>query len=89
MDRCTDKDVIQKIVQRIKRCPFLLSLKWHFSSSLNGVHIVLWCNRRCDDCRLVFDDPVRYSADRGTRLVFERDVLFTEKKRMRLSDIFK
>lgn len=48
------------------------------SDSLKGYHLLFYCSKDCDDCRLVFDDQERYARDRK-RPWWSRNVLFDRK----------
>ena len=73
---------VGEILDKIVECSDLYSLRTEISSSTNGVHLILYCCRDCDLCRLVFDDPVRYAKDLQ-RPVYSRNVLFESKLRVK------
>lgn len=66
------------LMDKIKRCPFLVRARVRESASGSGYHIELWCNWDCDLCRLVYDSPRRFGKDLG-RPVWSRDVLWQNK----------
>lgn len=62
----TDKEflfiVLSKIIRRNNRFSCLAKIEVT-PSSLKGYHIKLYCKKKCDLCRLVFDDDIRYFYD--------------------------
>mgnify|MGYP000005721446 CR=1 FL=1 len=73
---CT-KSFLHYVVNKIKRCPNLLSITLTESNS-KGYHIILRCAVKCDICRLVFDDPERYIRDINRKHIYQ-NVLFQRK----------
>jgi len=79
-----DKETLGRIIYKIWGCRLcgysanLVGVK----DTLKGYHMELRCRGNCELCRLVFDDPVRYSRDLR-RPVFSRDVLFDCKELVR------
>jgi hypothetical protein len=84
VDFYTEKfSAIERIVKKILSCPHLFSFEMRFSPSLNGYHLEFWCLKKCDLCRLVFDDQTRFSADITNRPTSEQNVLFFQKQKIR------
>lgn len=79
IDRNTDKQFINYILEKISKCDKLIDMQISLSNSLNGFHILLNCDISCYLCRMVFDDQLRLDADFDNRASFEQNVLFDEK----------
>jgi len=77
-----DKETLMKIILKIES--MCQGARWgaKITDTLKGYHIEMFCLLDCDLCRMVFDDPVRYSRDLR-RPVFSRDVLFNYKELVR------
>jgi len=58
-----DMEFLKKILQKIARCRHCLKLQYRISTSLSHYHIRILCAKKCDLCRFVFDDSMRYSYD--------------------------
>lgn len=58
----TEKEFINRLIYKISSCQFLYKLTFE-SSKRKGFHFRLWCAKKCDLCRLVFDDQIRYQYD--------------------------
>lgn len=69
-----DEDFINKIFQKIVLCKYLYSLTKKFSA-FKGVHIILICHKKCDICRIVYDDFRRLAYD-SNRPEYARNILF-------------
>jgi hypothetical protein len=79
---------MKRIVWKIFRyCKDLRCADISLSSSLNGYHVELFCNKVCDLCRFVFDDPRRYQYDLY-RPRHKRNVLFRNKLIFRTRDSY-
>lgn len=65
-------EIVAKIMLRKCHGPVAVS------DSNKGYHVAMYCEKRCDDCRLVFDDQERYARDRR-RPWWSRNVLFDRK----------
>jgi hypothetical protein len=48
-------------------------------SNKKGVHLKIFCKIKCDICRFVFDDDIRYSADSKRNKEFI-NIIFDTKK---------
>ena len=48
-------------------------------SALKGVHITLFCNRKCDICRMCYDDFRRFAYDQN-RPEWAKNILFDKKE---------
>lgn len=72
----TDKEIINRILHKILTCDSLIKLNYE-PSKRKGYHFRLWCVKKCDRCRLVFDDAVRFQYDL-MRNFESRDVLAQE-----------
>jgi hypothetical protein len=62
----TDKETIFYTVSNIlnmNRRFHCLAKIYINPSSLKGYHIKLYCKKKCDICRMVFDDDIRYFYD--------------------------
>ena len=56
------RNIVSKILLRNNRFHCLSEIKIT-PSSLKGYHIQLYCKKKCDLCRMVFDDDIRYFYD--------------------------
>lgn len=54
--------VVSKIIMRDRRFHCLSRIELT-PSSLKGYHIRFYCKKKCDLCRIVFDDDMRYFYD--------------------------
>jgi hypothetical protein len=72
------KEKIKRIICKIARCPNLLELVKE-NSNKKGYHLRFYCKIECDKCRLVFDDYIRYDADRTRKKPFT-NIIFDTKK---------
>ncbi len=77
LDFCSKEDLF-RVLFKIAQCPSLLDFEKR-ESFLKGYHVILWCSKSCDVCRLVFDHDSRFAkdCDREPRC---RNVLFTVKR---------
>jgi hypothetical protein len=73
-----DKEKIDRIMEKIKSNPCCYSIHSK-PSSTKGVHIIFRCVKKCDVCRLVFDDMKRYEIDFNREEKF-KNVVFTDKE---------
>jgi len=64
-------------------CPHMRSMVFEHSQN-GGLHVTLWCNKKCDWCRNRYDDPKRWRYDQR-RPERRRNVLFDYKIRRRLA----
>jgi len=72
------KPLLNKIIYKISKCKYLKEIQVRDSRN-KGYHIILYCKRDCDLCRLVFDDQDRYARDLFRKPI-TRNVLFTKSK---------
>src|SRR3990170_5092829 len=72
----TDKELINRIIAKIMKCEFIVDFNFE-PSKQKGYHFRLYCSRKCDMCRLVFDDEIRFAFDQY-RQQYSRDVLTQE-----------
>lgn len=56
------KELAEKIRDKITQCKhcIIISLKL---SNYKGYHIEMYCDKKCDNCRLVYDDFRRFAED--------------------------
>ena len=72
-----NKEFIKRVLEKIiKSCKFLSNFNVRHSA-FKGFHIVLFCERKCDICRMVYDDFRRLAYDLN-RPEYARDILFSE-----------
>jgi hypothetical protein len=76
-----DKANLERILNKISQNKCCLDLKLKDSSN-KGYHILITCDRKCDICRIVFDDQKRLEMDSLRQEKF-RNTLFTEKEYFR------
>lgn len=74
----SDKFNLASIIYKIERNPCCLKLEFKPSDS-KGFHILIICSKKCEDCRIVFDDVRRLEMDMKREEKF-KNVLFTEKE---------
>jgi len=71
-----DKIELARIIGKIFRLKCNKTIK--VRDTYKGYHLIIYCYRDCDLCRLVFDDQDRYTMDlRRPRHL--RNILWTEK----------
>ena len=73
-----DKEYVFNIFKRILRCPYIIDFRVKCSLQ-KGVHIKIFCNKKCELCRIVFDDKIRFAYDQF-RETESQNVLFDEKE---------
>lgn len=69
-----DKEYVGRILEKIGNCKNFINLKIYESKS-KGFHIILFCNKKCDICRMVYDDSTRFYYD-SYRPEWARNILF-------------
>lgn len=77
LDNC-DKEGVERILHKIlgRYCCQGAIVK---PSAHKGSHIILFCSKKCDECRIVFDDTERFRRDMK-RPDRRRNVLFHDYK---------
>lgn len=74
-----DKEFIVRLISKIiVNCKIKNKhlIEWDMKeSNLKGYHFVLLCNRKCDICRMCYDDPKRFNFDQN-RPDYMQNVLF-------------
>lgn len=74
------------ISQIITKVMFLCNYFIYYTisdSSFKGMHIELFCSKKCDICRLCYDDTKRLAYD-SNRPEYARNVLFEKKERVKI-----
>ena len=86
LDYC-DKEGTERILHKIlgRFCCQGAAVK---PSAHKGFHIILFCSKKCDECRFVFDDTERFRRDMK-RPDRRRNVLFHEYKYYTANDLNK
>jgi hypothetical protein len=74
---CT-KEKIEKIYTKIKVCSGCSGIVKE-DSNKKGYHLRFYCKYKCEKCRLVFDDEIRFSADLTRKKEFT-NIIFDTKK---------
>lgn len=69
-----DKEFVGRILTKISNCKDYVRLII-YESKCKGYHVILFCKKECDVCRLVFDDSTRFYYD-SFRPEFARNILF-------------
>ena len=69
-----DKDFISRIEKKIINCEYLHYLEKR-PSAFKGYHFLLECLKKCDICRIVYDDFRRLAYDLN-RPYYARNILF-------------
>lgn len=57
------KAILNKIISFISNCEGCLGIEPPKDSDSKGYHIIFYCNKNCDMCRLLFDDSKRFMMD--------------------------
>lgn len=75
LDFC-NKSKLERIVYKIINMPCCIEME--VRPTWRGYHLIIYCTRRCDVCRLLYDDFMRYAYDlyRPPHL---RNILWTAK----------
>ena len=58
-----NKEHLKRILQKIASKKCCLKLQYRISTSWSHYHIRIECSKKCDICRIVFDDSHRYRFD--------------------------
>ena len=71
-----DKNELGHIVEKIyrKKCCKTIEVR----DTFKGYHLIIYCRKDCDLCRLLYDDQNRYTMDLR-RPKHLRNILWTEK----------
>lgn len=73
-----DKTSFEHVLAKIRAMPCCEGITVK-DSNTKGKHIIIECSIiNCDICRMVYDDPVRYSKD-VNRPTYAQNVLFDKK----------
>lgn len=59
------KNLAEKIALKIAKCNYCVIVQKPKLSNLKGYHIEFYCTKKCDLCRLQFDDVRRYEMDKN------------------------
>jgi hypothetical protein len=73
-----DKEELEHIKNKIQTFKCCKSVQSKDSSS-KGYHLLIVCSKKCDLCRLMFDDQKRYSMDNQRDLKYQ-NTLFDSKE---------
>lgn len=73
-----NKEVVGRILGKIGNCKNFKNIKIH-ESKCKGYHIILFCNIKCDICRICYDDFRRFAYDQN-RPEYAKNILFDEKE---------
>jgi hypothetical protein len=74
---CT-KEKVNKIIWKIIQCQDVIGIMKE-PSNKKGYHLKIFCRIKCDKCRLVFDDIIRFGADLERKTEFT-NIIFDKKK---------
>jgi hypothetical protein len=74
---CT-KEKKNRIKYKMMQCKYLLGCEIT-PSNKKGYHFRYYCLIKCDICRLVFDDEIRFNADLTRKKEFT-NIIFDKKK---------
>jgi hypothetical protein len=61
---CTKK-LANSIALKIAKCKYSIEIQEPKHSNYKGFHIEFYCTKKCDLCRLVFDDIQRFEMDKN------------------------
>ena len=78
VDLACTKDKINRIMFKIIQCENLIGIMRE-PSNKKGYHLRFFCHIKCDKCRLVFDDVIRFNADLNREKPFT-NIIFDTKK---------
>lgn len=73
-----DGERLLKAERFILWCKYSRRFRVSRSPSGTGWHVRIYCIKRCEMCRKLFDDPIRYKADKK-RPIYGRNILHREK----------
>lgn len=76
------KDHIIKIFSKLLLCKNFDHLKF-FWSSFKGCHIILFCKKNCDICRMCYDDDKHFNFDEK-RPEYARNIVFDKKEKVKI-----
>lgn len=77
------KNDLNRIIQKITvLCSDFLYHKFEWSS-FKGCHIILFCQKDCDICRMCYDDDKHFAYDEA-RPEYARNICFTEKVKIKI-----
>lgn len=71
------KEILKKITDFITSCELCIRIQIKDSNS-KGYHILFFCKKECDICRLLFDDSKRFMMDYD-RFKERQNVMFDAK----------
>lgn len=76
------EDETDFMVEKISRCPSFIDLEIKLSS-YKGFHIILFCKKDCDICRMCYDDDKHFAYDMN-RPEYARNILFDKKEKIKI-----
>lgn len=77
-----DEEYLDNMVNKIAKCQFFYDMVIK-PSSFKGFHITIFCSRKCDICRLCYDDTKRIAYD-SARPEYARNILFETKEKIKI-----
>lgn len=80
--RPKDNEFLNRMIDKILMCKHLVKLE-KTPSSFKGFHLILFCNKDCDICRLCYDDT-RHLAYDMNRPEWARNILFQSKEKIKI-----
>ena len=73
-----DKETIDRILYKINKCIHLKFLSYK-PSLQKGFHFKMFCDIKCEICRICYDDDIRFSYD-NFRPAYSQNVMFDTKE---------
>ena len=58
-----DNDHLEMVINKLCHCPKNQMHTFSWLDTQKGYHVIFSCLKECNDCRLVFDDPIRWDID--------------------------
>ena len=71
-----NKEIIERVFKKISKCKNLKEF-YVKPSGFKGYHFILFCDKKCDVCRLCYDDSRRFAYDQN-RPPFAQNILFNK-----------
>lgn len=72
------KRLLDKVFNFIIGCEYCLGIQPPIDSDSKGYHLIFFCKKDCDVCRLLFDDSKRFMMD-FDRIEERKNVMFDDK----------
>lgn len=80
--RPTSNLEVEKMINKILLCDFCIKIN-KYPSSFKGIHLEIFCDIKCDVCRMCYDDDRRFAYDQN-RPEECRNILFEKKVKIKI-----